>query len=163
MMKSLFILASSILALGACSGPRPIARGQWESTYQTRGESAETQPVDLVEIKNANYDLLAEGKVLAGYEALGESRFREVDLPAEEFLPESPLANMARRKGATLVLIGKKYAGKEPRTQYIRRAVPGDLPPPGEPNRGGTHTEVVPEEVPTDVFDYIAVFCRERK
>ncbi len=152
MTMSLVVLA----ALGGCSS----TRSRWELGYEPAASAPEPATSAKTRIQWANYDPLAEGKILDGYTLLGTTRFRDEPLDEAEFVKGSALESYAKSIGADIVLLGRKPAGSEKRVRYIRTVSPGRGADPGDPTSGGASVESVPYEQEVPVMDYIAVFLR---
>lgn len=142
--------------LGGCAS----ARSRWELGYQPAADAPAATASPKARVQWANYDPLAEGKILEGYSLLGTTRFRDEPLDDREFVKGSALEGFAKSIGADVVLLGRKPAGTEKRVRYIRSVGPGRGGDPGDPTAGGSAVESVPFETEVPVMDYIAVFLR---
>ncbi|MBX3364354.1 MAG: hypothetical protein KF866_06260 [Phycisphaeraceae bacterium] len=159
MLRKILAVGCCAMLLAGCARQR--AEYPWKETFQGVRTA---EPVKTVRVQPANYTLLTEGNILAGYDKLGESRFRGEALDPSELRAGGSLSEFARSIGADTVLLGMNSAGTQMRTRYVRVTSVGAAPRSGNlSGQSGMESDSVAYDHPVEVFDYIAVYLKARQ
>ncbi|MFG0325980.1 MAG: hypothetical protein ACF8SC_01750 [Phycisphaerales bacterium JB037] len=149
--------AGFLWTLSGCKAPpRPSA---WESAYQSVVDAPAASGSAEVVIRRIDAETLRAEPRVTGFELIGKASLRDEQMGVESLGPDGVLTNLARAKGATLVLMSETPAGTEKREKLVRTRTPGG----SQDITGGRPSvsyESVPVMVDVEVYDYFALFYR---